>query len=326
MSDLEIVFCDVGQGDASTIKLADGSYILIDAGPNAKNGNPISRWFAEHPEAIVRKVVITHNHRDHFGGLISLLESGRNIEEVLMMPDKALYEDPVKKDFLFLRQSIEQRVAAGTLVRTWFSGAPYEIFSDENFRLRALRPNKLPIPATQDQNVSSMVIQLERVDNPGVPIVAWGGDALLKDVCECLSSGPRVLMGPHHGAPQDGFGSGKECAKLLKSVCPACLYISVGTINGHQHPQKYYLFSAAALGAVVCCSEITPRCGKYCHVVGDVYPGNLMLGIRKPPGAVECRGSMRVMVSPSLGLRFDEFQSEFLDAVKEIENRYCKNH
>lgn len=325
MSDLEIVFCDVGQGDASTIRLADGSYILIDAGPNAKNGNPIARWFAERPEVTVRKVVITHNHRDHFGGLIPLLESGRNIEEVLMLPDKALYEDPSKKDFLFLRKSIAQRVKAGSLVQTWFSGAPYEIFSDEHFRLRALRPDRLPCPATQDQNVSSMVIQLERIDNPDVPIVVWGGDALLKDVCACLSSGPGVLMGPHHGGPQDRFGSREECAQLLKPVCPECLYVSVGTGNRNQHPQKYYLFSAAALGTVICCSEITPRCGKYRHDVGDVYPGNLMLGIRKPYGAVECRGSMRVMVSPSSGLRFDEFQSEFLEAVKEIENRYCKN-
>ena len=308
MSDLEIVFCDVGQGDASTIRLTDGSFILIDAGPNAKNGNPIARWFAERPEAVVRKVVITHNHRDHFGGLISLLESGRNIEEVLMLPDKALYEDPSKRDFLFLRKSIEQRVNAGT-----------------HFRLRALRPDRLPCPATQDQNISSMVIQLELVDNPDIPIVVWGGDALLRDVCSCLSSGPRVLMGPHHGGPQDRFKSREECTELLKPVCPACLYVSVGTGNVNQHPQKYYLFSAAALGAVVCCSEITPRCGKYRHEVGDVYPGNLMLGIRKPHGAVECRGSLRVMVSPSYGLRFDEFQSEFLEAVKGIENRYCKN-
>ena len=77
MSDWEVIFWDVGQGDASTVRLSDGTYILIDAGPIAKQGNPLSRWFAANPTARVRKVVLTHNHRDHFGGLVSLLEGGQ---------------------------------------------------------------------------------------------------------------------------------------------------------------------------------------------------------------------------------------------------------
>lgn len=325
MSDWEVTFWDVGQGDASTIKLPDGSYILIDAGPTAKCGNPISKWFAEHAELVIRKVVITHNHRDHFGGLISLLASGRRIEEVLLLPDKSLYEDPEKKDFRMLRQSIEPRVKAGILACTWFDGAPYEVYSDGVLRLVALRPNKLPVPVREDQNQSSMVLQIESVANLGVPIVVWGGDALLKDVEKCVApSHPGVLMGPHHGEPQDKFKTQADCAKVLSGFAPGCLFVSVSTQNTYQHPQRYYLFAASSLGATVCCSEITPRCAKYLRSGVDIYPGSMMLGIRKPFGAIQCRGSMRITVSATTGVVFDESQDEFKTAVQSVENRYCK--
>jgi len=325
MPDCEVIFWDVGQGDASTLKLPDGSYILIDAGPIAKNGNPVSRWFAEHANSVVRKVVITHNHRDHFGGLISLLEANRSIEEVLMVPDKSVYEDPTKIDFRLLRQAIATKVNAGKLKLTWFSGAPYEIYRDESMCLVAKRPEALPVPSTASQNVTSMVLQLESPKNPDVPVIVWGGDALLQEVQSCVSPArPGVLIGPHHGEPQDRIRDKAAYKALLRTFSPGCLYVSVGTCNRYRHPQKLYLFSAAELGSTVCCSEITPRCGKYRHEGQDVYPGSMMLGIRKPFGAIECRGSMRVKVSQGGELLFDDCQVEFLEAVTGVENRYCK--
>lgn len=62
----EVVFWDVGQGDATTIKLPDGSYILIDAGPATQKGNPLPGWFRRMGEPPIKLAVVTHSHMDHF--------------------------------------------------------------------------------------------------------------------------------------------------------------------------------------------------------------------------------------------------------------------
>ena len=324
MSNWEIIFWDVGQGDATSVRLSDGSYILIDTGPNAKNGNPLSRWFAEQGNAKINKVVLTHNHRDHFGGLISLLEADAGIFEVLMVPDAALCKNPQSIDFRLLQAALSARADAGKLKVTMFDGAPYEIFSDGELRLLAVRPeNIFDLPAG-NENSTSMVVQLERVAEPGVPIVVWGGDALLSDVVGKIAScHPRVMVGPHHGSPQDKTKERDFYVEMLRKVNPACLYVSIGTHNAYQHPNRLYLQVASSLGTRVCCSEITQRCSKYRHDPRDVYPGSMMLGIPKPFGAIQCRGAMRVTVSGAMGLVFDECQSEFAEAVRKIENSYC---
>ncbi len=40
MHEWEIVFWDVGQGDATSIRLPDGSFVLVDFGPSAHSEKP----------------------------------------------------------------------------------------------------------------------------------------------------------------------------------------------------------------------------------------------------------------------------------------------
>lgn len=76
---LDVVFLDVGQGDAALIRTPDGRHVLIDAGPRTPYTDAGTRTLLPHLERYgiehIDAVVITHAHADHLGGLPSLLRA-----------------------------------------------------------------------------------------------------------------------------------------------------------------------------------------------------------------------------------------------------------
>jgi len=71
-SDLKVYFFDVGQGDAEYIKLADGSDILIDGGPDDKVLTELGKAM-NFGDREISLVVLSHPHADHLSGLIDVL-------------------------------------------------------------------------------------------------------------------------------------------------------------------------------------------------------------------------------------------------------------
>jgi len=82
---LRVSFLDVGQGDAAILDLPDGSVMLIDVG-GAPNGGPDPGEHAVAPllrarrRTVLDRVVITHPHPDHYGGLTAVAEHHRIVE------------------------------------------------------------------------------------------------------------------------------------------------------------------------------------------------------------------------------------------------------
>jgi competence protein ComEC len=71
---LEVVFLDVGQGDAIYIEAPNGKQMLIDGGPDAKLLSSLAEVmpFADRS---IDMVVATHPDTDHIGGLPQLLDN-----------------------------------------------------------------------------------------------------------------------------------------------------------------------------------------------------------------------------------------------------------
>jgi len=76
---LELIFLDVGQGDAILLRLPDQRTMLVDGGPRTywrDSGKevilPTARWLGIHK---FNWVVVTHPHSDHLGGLLSVLRT-----------------------------------------------------------------------------------------------------------------------------------------------------------------------------------------------------------------------------------------------------------
>lgn len=78
---MDVIYMDVGQGDAALLRLPDGDGVLIDAGPrSAFTGSDAGSRFVL-PQLAYRgmdklgTVIITHPDSDHIGGIPSVLRS-----------------------------------------------------------------------------------------------------------------------------------------------------------------------------------------------------------------------------------------------------------
>jgi len=81
-TDWAAVFCDVGQGDATVLKIAPGHAALVDVGPEPKR---IDRCLRDLGISTIDLLVLTHFHADHVEGLPGAL-AGRRVGSVMVSP------------------------------------------------------------------------------------------------------------------------------------------------------------------------------------------------------------------------------------------------
>ncbi len=304
----KIVFWDVGQGDATTILLPDGSYILIDAGPSMRQMNPLPGWFRRVGNPPIKLAVVTHSHADHFGGLIPLCqEDSQRIEKISVLNDAGLGKQ------VALLKVLKARKDSGT--ELCFVDKAQTLYEDGILRLRIVHPTDVSDRSrlSGDVNKTSMIILLERVDCPEAePLVVFGGDVPLpaiKSTCSNLS--PGVLTGPHHGHPQGKkkVGAQEYCRFFRDDLRPSNIFISVSRNNQYKLPNVNYVKGAANAGACVCCSQLSINCDA--ERSQNVFEGSAFCGVDKPVKSVQCRGAMCVYASAD-GITFDENQDEFI--------------
>ncbi len=240
---LHVVFCDVGQGDASYIRFPDGHDMVIDGGPNDSVlqclGRHMPFW-----DRHIDIVALTHPQKDHMQGLISILKRytvGSMLRsDVLSTSDgfSALLESlqVSKTPVRFLSQGSKIHIGDASLTFLWPSEEQIakgkrakDTFADSQ---KTAGDERVLGAQTGDLNDYSLVqlLQYNSFD------ILFTGDA--DDHVEGYYTGGSlgippldVLKVPHHGSK-----TGMTDA-FVDWVSPLVSIISVGK-NSYGHPSK----------------------------------------------------------------------------------------
>lgn len=226
---LEVVFLDVGQGDAIFVRTPGGKNILLDGGGRPAYQEDIERVgrlvvipYLEHRR--VRKldlVIVSHPHEDHYGGLLAVLDS---IPVELLVTSEEGVETETYNRLLTLA---ETRGIPRLMLQRGDTLA-----LEPDLDIEVLNPPSRFFSGTgSDVNNNSLVMQLlYREVN-----FLFAGDmedaAARWMLAENLLAQSQILKVPHHGGYMAAF------SPFLEAVNPQVAVITVGR-NPFGHPHQ----------------------------------------------------------------------------------------
>jgi competence protein ComEC len=225
---MRVHFFDVGQGEATLVRLPGGGTILVDTGPAWEHADAgryiVAPGLRKLGVSRVDILVLTHLHPDHSGGLLSILE-----------------EFPVGEIWTTACEGEECPSEVIDRLRRWEGEGgklmlPVRGYARENgsgVEIKVLNPPAEPYRAGG--------VHQARNDNSLVLFLAWKGFRLLmtgdigaapvRDIAALIPPGEEggVVKVPHHGGRQEGT------PLLTAAFRPALAVISVGR-NRYGHP------------------------------------------------------------------------------------------
>ena len=222
----DVVFCDVGQGDAVVLSAGDGQAVVVDAGPDA---GAMHRCLRRLKVQSVPLVLLSHLHADHIDGLPGVLRRAVGMLQIGPLDEPQAQYDQVRRWAAAGRVPVQRAALA------------------ESRRLGPLRwqllaPSRPFRGTTSDPNNSSVVLRLEVA---GLRVLLTGDvePAAQRDL---LDSGQDlradVLKVPHHG-------SNHQLPAFLDAVGARAVVTSVGADNSYGHPARATLDRLTATGA-----------------------------------------------------------------------------
>jgi len=232
---LELLFIDVGQGDAIAVKTPAGRWLLIDTGrpgPTDPGAHPVVRALRARGVSRLETLVLTHADADHFGGAPAILRSFevRRVYDPMVPAPKRAYAEVL---------DLARRM--GTVWEPARSGWSWSV---DGVTMRVMHPPPRARAGgveVEDANASSVVLLLtwEEFD------VLLTGDAyveversIMREVGDI-----EVLKVGHHGSTTSSDST------FLRAVDPEIAVISVGRGNRYGHPAPSVLRRLEAVDA-----------------------------------------------------------------------------
>lgn len=230
-NNLEIVFLDVGQGDAILVKTPKDKNILIDGGPDRNIIYKLSPYIPQNKRTI-DLMILTHPDIDHLTGLNEVLE---RYEVKNIIYNGVGDDDPVYKEWQSLKENkkipfliIKERERLNIENNLYFDFFwPKEDLTGKDF---------------DNDNFYSLMMKM----NFGSNSVLFTGDTekevediLIKDNVNLKSD---ILKVSHHGSKN------ATTLDFLEKIKPIYAVISVGKDNSFGHPSFRVISNLERMG------------------------------------------------------------------------------
>jgi competence protein ComEC len=241
-----LVFCNVGQGDASYIRVKNKVDILIDAGPDKKVLNCLGKHMPFYDRTI-ELAILTHPQKDHHYGYNHLIKRYRinnfilppvdNSSTVFHELTKELHRQKIK--MYFPKTGDVLNVSGNKLTFLW----PSSNYLKENVTFAKNTSNKEPMvlgTSTDDLNNFSLIFTYEE-DEFRALFTGDSSSDILNDLSQKHMIKSSVIKIPHHGS-KNGITK-----KFLQLADPKIAVISVGANNSYGHPSAEVIAMLQAL-------------------------------------------------------------------------------
>jgi len=239
---LEVIFFDVGQGDAIFIETPKRHQILIDGGPGSVILEKLGKSMPFYDRTI-DLIILTHPEFDHLSGLNEVLKKYK-VENILwtgIVRDTAEYKE--------WERLIEEEREEGSRIKIAKVGQKINLLIYEiNSYIEILFPfGNLEGKEFKDSNNTSVVSKLvfgtpptHRPPASRAPIsFLFTGDIYKESERDLIEKGVNIdsdiLKLGHHGSKTS------SSEEFLKEVSPEIAIISVGKENRYGHPHQEVL-------------------------------------------------------------------------------------